>query len=379
MCNGKRCCFREKVVIPKEKQYIFLRGNGKGRTAIVWDESSANNTLSATFTVWADNFIAFGISFKVVFPDPHHLEKISPHALLFTFYRSVHRRQNDALIAIADAPHNQSVATMVAGDKVAFYHCAFYSPHNTLFDYKGRHYYESSYIQGNIDFIFGRGQSIFQESVCSFRLTRGACDTIVQLSLVSSINECRVVRYLCCTTRESRSSAPSPLRTGSLRMTAAALSSSKARCTEWETCFLVEQRGLTLVSSSPKLISPGPSQLRGGRIGVTMAAQSKRSHRILLVPVTEWRMLMILAYVYSLLQQFTVRRVRVPRSGEQLDSSSSLVEATRRRRGFTSHHHRLHRWQGMVTCILLELLLLLRRSTVCNKALSVAIAMVWLY
>ncbi|CAL9205905.1 unnamed protein product [Musa hybrid cultivar] len=129
--------YREKVVIPKEKQYIFLRGNGKGRTAIVWDDSSTNNTLSATFTVWADNFVAFGISFK-----------------------------NDALIAVADAPHNQSVATMVAGDKVAFYHCAFYSPHNTLFDYKGRHYYESSYIQGNIDFIFGRGQSIFQESSC---------------------------------------------------------------------------------------------------------------------------------------------------------------------------------------------------------------------
>ncbi|THU45573.1 hypothetical protein C4D60_Mb02t19410 [Musa balbisiana] len=129
--------YREKVVIPKGKQYIFLRGNGKGRTAIVWDDSSTNNTLSATFTVWADNFVAFGISFK-----------------------------NDALIAVADSPHNQSVATMVAGDKVAFYHCAFYSLHNTLFDYKGRHYYESSYIQGNIDFIFGRGQSIFQESSC---------------------------------------------------------------------------------------------------------------------------------------------------------------------------------------------------------------------
>lgn len=51
---------------------------------------------------------------------------------------------------------------MVAGDKVAFYHCAFYSPHHTLYDSAGRHYYESCYIQGNIDFIFGGGQSIFQ-------------------------------------------------------------------------------------------------------------------------------------------------------------------------------------------------------------------------
>ncbi|XP_008781333.2 probable pectinesterase 67 [Phoenix dactylifera] len=125
--------YREKVVIPERKSYIFLRGNGKGRTAILWDESCNNNTESASFSVWADNIIVFGISFK-----------------------------NDALVGAPDAPFKQSVAAMVAGDKVAFYHCAFYSAHNTLFDHKGRHYYESCYIQGNIDFIFGRGQSIFQ-------------------------------------------------------------------------------------------------------------------------------------------------------------------------------------------------------------------------
>ncbi|OAY81760.1 putative pectinesterase 67 [Ananas comosus] len=114
------------------------RGNGKGRTAIVWDDSSTNNTESATFTVRADNFVAFGISFK-----------------------------NDAPIGVPSTPFNQSVAAMVSGDKAAFYHCAFYSPHNTLFDHKGRHYYESCYIQGNIDFIFGRGQSIFQVTCSS--------------------------------------------------------------------------------------------------------------------------------------------------------------------------------------------------------------------
>nr|XP_010921450.1 probable pectinesterase 67 [Elaeis guineensis] len=125
--------YREKVVIPESKSYIFLRGNGKGRTAIVWNDSSNNNTHSASFTVWADNVNVFGISFK-----------------------------NDALVGVPDAPFEQSVAAMVAGDKVAFYHCAFYSAHNTLFDHKGRHFYESCYIQGNIDFIFGRGQSFFQ-------------------------------------------------------------------------------------------------------------------------------------------------------------------------------------------------------------------------
>ncbi|CAL0309240.1 unnamed protein product [Lupinus luteus] len=124
--------YREKVHIPKTKPYIFMRGNGKGKTAIVWSQSSEDNVASATFKAEANDFIAFGISFK-----------------------------NEAPTGVAYTSQNQSVAAFVAADKIAFYHCAFYSTHNTLFDYKGRHYYESCYIQGSIDFIFGRGRSIF--------------------------------------------------------------------------------------------------------------------------------------------------------------------------------------------------------------------------
>ncbi|KAJ1380582.1 Pectinesterase, catalytic [Sesbania bispinosa] len=124
--------YREKVHIPKTKRYIFMRGNGRGKTAIVWSQSSSDNEASATFKAEATDFIAFGISFK-----------------------------NEAPTGVAYTSQNQSVAAFVAADKIAFYHCAFYSTHNTLFDYKGRHYYESCYIQGSIDFIFGRGRSIF--------------------------------------------------------------------------------------------------------------------------------------------------------------------------------------------------------------------------
>ncbi|KAK1592805.1 hypothetical protein Q3G72_030653 [Acer saccharum] len=124
--------YREKVHIPKEKPYIFLRGNGRGKTAIVWSQSSANNKASATFTAEAPHFIAFGISFK-----------------------------NEAPTGVAFTSQNQSVAAFVGADMIAFYHCAFYSTHNTLFDYRGRHYYANCYIQGSIDFIFGRGRSLF--------------------------------------------------------------------------------------------------------------------------------------------------------------------------------------------------------------------------
>lgn len=71
---------------------------------------------------------------------------------------------------MAYTSQNQSVAAFVAADKVAFYHCGFYSTHNTLFDYKGRHYYDSCYIQGSIDFIFGRGRSVFRVTFLPFFL-----------------------------------------------------------------------------------------------------------------------------------------------------------------------------------------------------------------
>ncbi|BBG93057.1 hypothetical protein Prudu_000957, partial [Prunus dulcis] len=56
--------YREKVIVPRSKPYIFMRGNGKGRSAIVWSQSSSDNVESATFSVEAPHFIAFGISFK---------------------------------------------------------------------------------------------------------------------------------------------------------------------------------------------------------------------------------------------------------------------------------------------------------------------------
>ncbi|XP_014517380.1 probable pectinesterase 67 [Vigna radiata var. radiata] len=123
--------YREKVRI-HNKPYIFLRGNGRGRTSITSSQSSTDNVASATFRVEAHDVIVFGISF-----------------------------QNEAPTGVAYTSQNQSVAVYVAADKVAFYHCSFYSTHNTLFDQRGRHYYANCYIQGSIDFIFGRARTIF--------------------------------------------------------------------------------------------------------------------------------------------------------------------------------------------------------------------------
>ncbi|KAK1387485.1 Pectinesterase [Heracleum sosnowskyi] len=124
--------YREKVTVPENKPFIFIRGNGKGRTIVTWSQSSANNTESATFKVNAQNVVVFGLSIK-----------------------------NEAPTGVPFSSHNQSVAVLAGADKVAFYHCAFHSTHNTLFDYKGRHYYDNCYIQGSIDVVFGEAKSIF--------------------------------------------------------------------------------------------------------------------------------------------------------------------------------------------------------------------------
>ena len=52
-------------MIPETKPFIFVRGNGKGRTSISFESASPHNAESATFAVHADNVIVFGLSFRV--------------------------------------------------------------------------------------------------------------------------------------------------------------------------------------------------------------------------------------------------------------------------------------------------------------------------
>jgi hypothetical protein len=60
-CSGK-------VVIPENKPFIFVRGNGKGRTTISHESASIDNAESTAFIVNGDNVIVFGISFRVRAP-----------------------------------------------------------------------------------------------------------------------------------------------------------------------------------------------------------------------------------------------------------------------------------------------------------------------
>ncbi|KAL6657470.1 hypothetical protein ACP70R_005250 [Stipagrostis hirtigluma subsp. patula] len=149
--------YREKVTIPRSKEFILLEGEGYWTTQISFDghahpsvaeimsrggaavdkmvsggDGDASTTFSsATFTVLADNFMARDIAFK-------------------NTYNMVNLSRPD-----------QAVAALVAGDKAAFHGCAFFGYQDTLCDYLGRHYFRGCYVMGAVDFIFGFGQSIY--------------------------------------------------------------------------------------------------------------------------------------------------------------------------------------------------------------------------
>ncbi|KAK9289185.1 hypothetical protein L1049_017659 [Liquidambar formosana] len=131
--------YREKVTIPSNKPFIYLKGGGKRNTYIVWDD---HDTVlqSPTFTVLADNFIAKSISFTNSYNYPWM------------------RNGN---------PRAPAVAAMVAGDKSSFYRCGFYGVQDTLWDVQGRHYFKLCTIVGAVDFIFGTGQSIYEACAIS--------------------------------------------------------------------------------------------------------------------------------------------------------------------------------------------------------------------
>ncbi|XP_047160018.1 probable pectinesterase 29 [Vigna umbellata] len=134
----------EKVKIPYDKPYIILKGEGKRRTFVEWDDHD-NTSQSPTFVAMADNVVVKSMSFRNSYNNPINSKAIKP-----------------------------AVAAMVSGDKSYFLRVGFFGLQDTLWDDRGRHYYKLCTIQGAIDFIFGAGQSLFER--CSISVIGGALD-----------------------------------------------------------------------------------------------------------------------------------------------------------------------------------------------------------
>ncbi|CAN4090907.1 unnamed protein product [Withania somnifera] len=65
-----------------------------------------------------------------------------------------------------------ALAALVSGDRTSFYGCAFSGLQDTLLDDNGKHYFKFCTIEGTMDFIFGTGQSIYED--CTILVNGGS-------------------------------------------------------------------------------------------------------------------------------------------------------------------------------------------------------------
>lgn len=134
----------EKIIIPYDKPYIILKGEGRKKTHVVWDDHDTV-AQSPTFTSMADNIVVKCMSFTNAYNRPPNKN-----------------------------PRLPAAAAMIIGDQAKFCRCGFFGVQDTLWDFQGRHYYKLCTIQGAVDFIFGAGQSIFER--CSISVLGGALE-----------------------------------------------------------------------------------------------------------------------------------------------------------------------------------------------------------
>ncbi|WP_257535570.1 pectinesterase family protein [Mesobacillus foraminis] len=145
--------YKELVTIPKNKPFVHLRGEDASNTVITYDNYSGKpkpgggtygTTGSASVYVYGDDFTAENLTFENSFDE-----------------QSV------------DVKDKQAVAVYTRGERQAFINSRFIGNQDTLYVREGTQYFYQSYIEGDVDFIFGGGRAVFED--CDiFSLNRGS-------------------------------------------------------------------------------------------------------------------------------------------------------------------------------------------------------------
>ncbi|MET9765471.1 pectinesterase family protein [Streptomyces sp. NPDC006372] len=146
--------YREKVYIPASKPNVLLRGTGRDRsdTVIVHDTPAeyGGSTGSATVRIAANDVIARNLTFS-----------------------------NDFDEAAVELKGEQALAMKTTGDRIVFEDTAFLGNQDTLMTDSpklttvSRVYVRDSYIEGDVDFVYGRATTVIDRSVIR-ALSRGS-------------------------------------------------------------------------------------------------------------------------------------------------------------------------------------------------------------
>ncbi|MFC6998913.1 pectinesterase family protein [Rufibacter roseus] len=140
--------YYEKVILERNKVNVTLRGEDPNTTIITYDDYAGKNNMgtanSYSVAIEPDDFIAVNM----------------------TFQNTV---QNDGSVG-----SQQAVALRTNGDRQAFYNCRILGYQDTYYAWGGRTvgrvYMKDCYIEGSVDFIFGRQPVVFDN--CTLRVNR---------------------------------------------------------------------------------------------------------------------------------------------------------------------------------------------------------------
>jgi pectinesterase len=141
--------YKGQVIIPSTKPFIVLRGQGDDPTQVVIDDDRANGTLKPDGTPWGTSGSAS------VTIDGHDFS-----ARNLTFSNSFDEA------AHPEITNRQAVAVLTRADRIVFDNVRFLGNQDTLYlnsssaDTVARVYLRKCYIEGDVDFIFGRATAV---------------------------------------------------------------------------------------------------------------------------------------------------------------------------------------------------------------------------
>lgn len=152
--NGKYD--KEKLIVPKTKTYLTIKGEDKNKTIISYhmydcnNEASGNKCPAESWELWKhDKDLIFTSATFTIMADNFRMENLTV--------------ENTA------GPVGQALAISSQGDKGAFVNCNFLGYQDTVLlrENGDRQYFEGCLILGRTDYIYGSGIGYFQD--CEIR------------------------------------------------------------------------------------------------------------------------------------------------------------------------------------------------------------------
>ncbi len=145
----KKGIYYEKLLLPASKTNVILKGENRDSTILTYDDYAGKNNMgtsnSYSVAIDADDFTAIDITFQNTI-------------------------KNDG----SHGSGEQAVALRVNGDRQQYFNCRLLGYQDTYYTWGGRGtgriYMKNCYIEGSVDFIFGRDVVVFDS--CEIHINR---------------------------------------------------------------------------------------------------------------------------------------------------------------------------------------------------------------